>query len=77
MSEWNDGDRKLVDRDHDLLTKIDANLTNFMKRFDEHATEDRSNFEKHDVRITRLEKYGAMAVGALAILQYILTHLWK
>lgn len=66
-----------MDRDHDLLTKIDVNLTNFMDQFNKHVQEDKVSQEKHEDRLSRLEKWGAMAVGALGLLQFIVSHIWK
>lgn len=47
--------------DHDLLTKIDTNLTNFMQRFREHE-------EKDDKRFSWLEK---MAYGGIGIVVFV------
>lgn len=67
-----------IERDR-LLTNIDANLKNFMSRFDEHKV----NFEKHilndekslfelDVRIKTMEKIIWSIGGAFVVIELFL-----
>lgn len=75
---WDGIDRRHDDSrsgDHDVLTRIDANLSNFMRRFDDHTQDDIKNFTKIDVkanvieeRIGRLEKALWVAVGGATII---------
>lgn len=78
MPEWNGEDRRVAaSKDHDLLTTINTNVTILIDQFKAHAKDDKDSFEKHDARISRLEKFGSMAVGGLGLLQYVFTHIWK
>lgn len=57
--------------DHDLLTKIDANLSNFMRRFEDHAEDDRKNFQRLYDRTSWMQKIVLMGLGALALLNFL------
>ena len=52
--------------DHDMLTRIDANLSNFMRRFDDHAQSDEENFERLYRKVGFLQKALWIATGAVA-----------
>lgn len=69
-------DRRAIERDHDLLTRIDANLSNFMKRFEDHVAEDKNHFDRLHPKISRLEKFFWMAMGAMTVLELIIKT-WK
>jgi hypothetical protein len=69
-------------QDHDLLievnTKLDRvildvkelnNNTNQRVTDLEHHKADRTEIEDHEVRLRRLERYGAMAIGGMTLLQ--------
>ncbi len=87
--EWEGKDRRRSERPesqdmHDTLIRIDANLSNFMKRFEDHSEEDSENFEKTDKRIEKitevqedLRKYVWIGIGGLAVLQFIIIFLKK
>lgn len=81
--EYNGKDRRSRDRDHDTLTRIDENLSNFMRRFSDHINDDKNGFskleaadkdikEKIDVRLSRVERWIWMGLGGLAVLEFIL-----
>ena len=54
------GDQK----DHDLLTRIDVNLTSFMERFASHETKD-------DKRFNYLEKLAYGGVGVFVFIEVV------
>ena len=70
MSEWDGEERRSTTRDHDLLTKIDANLSNFMSRFEEHKKEDGEHFDRLYVGQSMLKKYLYMGLGVLAAIEF-------
>jgi len=50
---WDGEERRMQERDRDLLTKIDSNLSNFMVRyqdhidhFNKHISDDKENFNE-------------------------------
>ena len=45
-----------VPEDHDLLIRVDANLTSLTKKLDDFVASDETKKEKADERITNLEK---------------------
>ena len=67
MTSW-DGktERRNGGDHHDLLIRIDTNLNNFIKRFDDHEKEDDSKFEKMDRKVSIMER-GFYAVGGVII----------
>lgn len=88
MSEWDGKDRRKDNarhnNDHDVLTRIDANLSNFMRRFDDHAAEDVNNFtginnkaDKIEDRLSKVEKVMWTAIGGGALLAGILKFVVK
>lgn len=71
---WDGKERRRSERPdsqeaHDTLIRIDANLSNFMKRFEEHAEDDKTNFDNLYKRTGTLQKYLWMAFGALAAVE--------
>lgn len=68
MSEWKGEERRDNERDHDVLTRIDANLSNFMKRFEEHAADDEKNFQNLFDRMGKIERIVWMAIGGGTLL---------
>ena len=60
--------RQMNSTDHDLLTRIDSNLLNFLSRFNKHEERDDEKFNKHDNQIGMLQK---IAYGGLAIVAFI------
>lgn len=73
MTTWDGKERRNGSReDHDLLTRIDVNLTNFMNKFDKHVIEDKEGFMEHDKRIKNLEKVFWCGVGVLFVLEIVI-----
>jgi len=73
MTSWDGRERRNgVGKDHDLLTRIDANLINFLIEFKSHVIDDNKNFEEHDKRIKSLEKVFWCGVGVVLVLQVLL-----
>jgi len=58
--------------DHDLLVKIHTNLDNFMTKFDDHEVQDDKKFDKHDGRLTILERGLWIGIGSFAVIQIAL-----
>lgn len=75
--KWEGNERRANTRDHDLLTNINANLSNFMTRFDEHVKKDDQLFEeiKEDVKTT--QKYIWMGLGGLTVVTFLLEKVFK
>lgn len=65
-------ERRREDRDHDTLTRIDENLSNFMRRFADHTEDDKEKFGKLDTRTERLEKWIYIGLGAIGLLEFLL-----
>lgn len=66
---WDGEERRSESRDHDLLTKIDANLSNFMSRFDEHKQSDKEDFNRLYAEQGLLKKYLYMGLGVIAAIE--------
>ena len=60
-------DRRKTGADHDLLIRIDQNLTNFIQQFNEHEDKDKEKFDSHSKRIMILERAFWCSVGAFAV----------
>ena len=70
MTSWDGKERRNGSQmDHDLLTKIDVNLSNFLKQFEQHIVDDKNGFVEHDKRIKNLEKVFWCGVGVLFVLE--------
>lgn len=74
---WDGKDRRHEERNesddsHDLVVRIDTNLSNFMKRFEEHTKDDKESFDKIDARTSRLEKFFYGVVGAFFLFEVIM-----
>lgn len=70
-------DRRKQERDdHDMLTRIDANLSNFMSRFDAHTKSDDEHLNRLYAKTGNLEKRVWMATGAIIVIE-IVVRLWK
>ena len=70
MNKWDGRERRGENRDHDLLTKIDTNLSNFMSRFEEHKKDDEEHFNRLYVGQAFLKKYLYMGLGVIAALEF-------
>lgn len=64
--------------DHDLLTKIDVNLTNFMekyadhiRRFDSHILEDNKKFLEIEKQLNAVQKVLWSAAGVIIFVEFI------
>ena len=75
--DWHGEERRNPDNDHDVLTRIDANLSNFMRQFDAHAKEDLEYFHKLNARIEKAEKFIYIALGGIAVLEFVLKVMLK
>ena len=79
MTSYNGPDRRNgKSEDHDLLIKIDTNLSNFMKSFDNHTIEDdmkfkitNENLKDANKKIEFLNNRYWMVVGALLLIEVI------
>lgn len=69
---WNGEERRGENRDHDMLTRIDANLSNFMSRFDEHTVSDKEHFDRLYKKTANLQKFLYIAMGAFTSFQVCL-----
>ena len=71
--EWDGKNRRINGgRDHDVLIRIDANLENFIRRFDEHEIKDMQDFGKVEKRLSTLERAYWVAIGVLIVVQLII-----
>ena len=62
-------DRK---HEHDLLIRIDTNLTNFLERFEKHERTDEAIFIGFGKRLGLLEKALWTLIGALTLVAFVL-----
>ena len=58
--------------DHDLLTRIDANLEAFVKKVDDHIKEDKSSFEKLEKKVEGNSRFIWVAIGALSLMSVLI-----
>lgn len=83
-NDWNGENRRNNDRNqHDTLIRIDVNLSNFMKRFDEHVKNDKEDFDRLYLATSSLKSFMnktlggmvvLMALGTLAYIVKLLSH---
>ena len=71
MSEWDGKDRRQDSKDHDLLTRIDANLRNFIDRFGEHILDDNKRFKEHSEKIEFQQKVFYGCLGVVVFIEFI------
>lgn len=64
--------RKNMDRDHDLLTTINANLSTHMKAVEQHLLDDKEAFKAIENRIGWLQKIVFVGIGGLAVLKFFI-----
>ena len=67
-----DGERNTNNTDHDTLTRIDTNLSNFMAKFDKHEEEDKAEFAVHEKRINNLEKIYGIGIAVLVVFEVVM-----
>ena len=58
--------------DHDVLTRIDVNLQNFMKQFEEHIQDDKRIFKEINSKIDKHERIAYMFLGAVFLIEFFL-----
>ena len=75
MSEWDGKERRSNRTDHDLLTTIDANLTNFLNNCEKQCEDNKDHFGKHSKRIGILEKAYWLVLGVVVAAQFALRYL--
>ena len=75
--EWDGGERRMNNRDHDLLTKIDANLSNFMRRFDDHIRDDHEQFETIKKKTDKSAWLIAIGIGIITALEFFKDKIFK
>lgn len=63
---WDGEERRSEDRSHDLLIRVDTNLSNFMQRFEEHTEMDQKHFERIYPAISDLKSFMWKWTGAIA-----------
>lgn len=80
MNGWDGKDRRrdpIRGDDHDLLTKIDANLSNFMRRFDDHTAEDSKSFDKLKTGQDRQNWLIAIGLGIIGAVEFFKDRIFK
>lgn len=71
---WSGEDRRKKDNgSHDLLIRIDANLSNHLEAFRAHADSDKEHFDRLYLQTSGLKKFMNRAIGAIVILMAIPT----
>ena len=71
MNGWDGPERRNGgSRDHDLLIRIDANVTTFMERFDKHELDNKADFKTLFVRTGTIQKFMWLIVGALTLMEF-------
>lgn len=72
MNDYDGEDRRINGkRDHDLLTRIDVNVSALMESFDNHVDDDEKSFTRLDERTSRLEKFMWVTVGIVVFVEFI------
>lgn len=72
MTSWDGKDRrKLSSEDHDMLTRVDANLTNLVNTFMNHIASDEKKFSDIHQRLKILERAYYIAVGVIIVVQFL------
>lgn len=69
-NEW-DGKERRQDRYHNILIRIDANLANFIDRFEKHEELDDQRFKDFEGRVRMVEKMGYGICGILIFVEII------
>ena len=64
---WDQKERRVNSTDHDLLTKIDVNLSLHLETMKSHILDDKIAFKKVNDKIDWQNKVIYMAIGALAL----------
>ena len=83
MTTWDGYERRKDKTYHDLLIRIDANMTNLIKEFEEHKEGSLDWREKHQaendykfieggIRMTKLERNQYIAIGGILVLQILI-----
>lgn len=86
--QWDGKDRRRENRDHDVLTRIDVNLSNFMTRFEEHTVDDKSSFDKMEKAFEKLDertkilenfkiKFVAVVAAIVFAVELFLKKIWR
>ena len=78
MAPWDGKERRVNNNaDHDLLTRIDTNLDNYLNQFKEHKGEfsvhledDKGNFGKIDKELTTIQKFIWVATGIIVCIEF-------
>ena len=56
--------------DHDVLTRIDENLKNFMKQFENHLMDDKLQFDLINKDTADIKKYLWMGLGIISFVVF-------
>lgn len=75
MPNW-DGktERRGNPNDHDNITRLLISVESHVKNFDKHVEDDKNSFTRITSRVDKHAIYIYMALGALAILQFLVKH---
>lgn len=60
-------------RDHDLIIRVDANLTNLINDFKNYIKTSDDRIADHETRLRRVELYGFISIGFIYAIQFYLT----
>ena len=76
---WDGKDRRKEekDQDHDVLTRIDTNLSNFMIQFEKHVDQDTSDFKDLRESLEVLKRYVYIGIGGTIVLEFFFNFLKK
>ena len=70
MADWDGLDRRKDGGDHDLLIRIDQNLTNHISRMNIHFIEDEKNFGEVNKRLGVVESWLWRGLGAIGVIVF-------
>lgn len=70
--EWGGEERRKSVRDHDVLTRIDANLSNFLNRFEVHINEDANQFKELKEEVKSNQKYILLGIGGICVIAFFI-----
>lgn len=69
---WDGSERRKVSQeDHDLLTKIDANLRNHLITVEKHIADDKEKFEKIDSDLVWIRRILYGATGIVIFIEFM------
>ena len=74
---WDGIERRVRMKDHDLLTKIDVSITNFVQRFEDHASKDKEEFNEMKSKMEKNTWFIALGTGIIICIEFFKNLIFK